>query len=116
MGLGPRKNRHHLGKASDGAQYYYILVSALVQAERRIRTFHTGPDWWSVVPLYVVYRGCKTRSAQPVNFHDDSVTAFSEVEELVLGFATYGRAKTVKLFANISGMPAILGAMNHLKV
>ena len=90
-------------------------MSALVEAQRHIRAFRTGPGMWSAVPPYVFDRSRKTRSAQPINFYDDNVTALSGVEELVLRFATYGSAKTWEWFKNISAFPTILGSWDRLK-
>lgn len=114
---GPRTNRNPPIKISDGAEHYGILVSALGQAQRRIRGFYI--DAGSAVPPYVFDKSRKTRSAKPLQFHNDNLTAFSGVEELTLRFANYGQEhtahKTTKMCQNIVGLPAILGSMDHLK-
>lgn len=112
---GPSTSQSYLGNVWDGAEHYRILISALAQAQRHVRAFQTGPDMWSAVPPYVFDRSRKTRSAQPIKFYYDNVTALSGVEELILRFATYGSAKTCELFKNISAFPTILGSMNRLK-
>lgn len=112
---GPRTNRPCLERGSDGAEHYCILVSALAQAQRRIRTFQTGSDSRSAVPPYVFDRSRNTYSTMPVRFHDDNLTAFSGLEELSLRFSTYTEAETSRLFKNISGFPALFRSMDHLK-
>lgn len=115
---GPRTKRNLTYKAGNGAEHYRVLVSALVQAQRRIRAFQTGPAGpfsRCAVPPYVFDANLKTRKATPLQFHNDKVIAFSGVEELGLRFAAYGYQDTPKLFKNIANLPALLRSMDHLK-
>ena len=102
-------------KASNGAEHYHILVSALVQAQRRIRAFQTSSDSRCALTPYVFDRDRKTRSAKPLQFHNDNVTAFAGVEELGLRLGANGHTENPKLFQNIAGLSAVLGSMDHLK-
>ena len=112
---GPRTKWVLTHKAGHGAAHYRILVSALAQAQRRIRAFQIGPGPRCAVPPYVFNANLKTRKAKPLHFHDDNVIAFSGIEELGLQFATYGFKNTAKLFENIANLPALLRSMDHLK-
>lgn len=131
------KNRGLPYKAGNGAEHYCILVSALAKAQRRIQAFQTGPDTRCLLPPYVFDPNLKTgkanldsrlqlpsyvfdtklrtRKTKALQFHDDNMIAFSGLEELKLGFATYGHLDTPKPGENIAGLPALLASMNHLK-
>ena len=112
-----RRNKWDLS-VGDGAEHYRILVSALVQAQRRIRAFQTRSGSKCAVAPSVFDTSLKTRKAKPLQFRADNTIAFSEVEELGLRLASYGNFHYPQLYDtdNIANLPALLGSMGNLKL
>lgn len=98
--------------ATDGADHYWAVTSALIRSKRKIQTFELGEGYPHGIPSHVFDRS----QVKSLSFYGFDIVAFSGLKELRLSIACYGDEKTPEHFPNMDGLRFLLGSMQDLEV